>query len=104
MGVEELFMKADLKKIWNSIKDKKNVLGNSESLKTRIKNEKKIEGTKVMRIYVSKKEPIEKLEAKDIIPKIIDGVEIDVVEIGELKALNETNISNKKELLQKNHH
>lgn len=104
MGVEELFMKADLKKIWNSIKDKKNVLGYSESLKTRIKNEKKIEGTKVMRIYVSKKEPIEKLEAEDIIPKIIDGVEIDVVEIGELKALNETNISNKKELLQKNHH
>jgi len=42
-GGEELFMKADLKKIWNSIKDKKNVLGYSESLKTRIKNEKKTE-------------------------------------------------------------
>lgn len=104
MGVEALFMKADLKKIWNSIKDKKNVLGYSESLKTRIKNEKKIDGTKVMRIYVSKKEPIEKLEAEDIIPEIVDGIEIDVVEIGELKALNETNVSNKKEIRQKNHH
>jgi hypothetical protein len=97
-------MKADLKKIWNSIKDKKNVLGYSESIKTRIKNGKTIDGTKVMRIYVSKKERIENLEAEDIIPKIMDGIEIDVVEIGELKALNETNISNKKEILQKNHH
>ena len=97
-------MKADLKKIWNSIKDKKNVLGYSESYKTRIKNEKKIDGTKVMRIYVSKKEPIENLEAEDIIPEIVDGIEIDVVEIGELKALNETNFSNKKEIRQKNHH
>ena len=51
-----------------------------------------------MRIYVSKKEPVETLEEEDIIPKIIDGIEIDIVEIGEVKALNETSPSNKKDL------
>ena len=57
-----------------------------------------------MRIYVSKKEPIETLEEEDIIPKIIDGIEIDIVEIGEVMALNETSPSNKKDLRHKNHH
>jgi len=99
-----VIIKTDLKKIWDNIKNKKNVIGYSESLKTRIKNGKEIEGIRVMRIYVSKKEPIEILEEEDIIPKIIDGVEIDIVEIGEVKALNETSPSNKKDLRHKNHH
>ncbi len=30
------------------------------------------------------------LEENDIIPEFIDGVELDVVEIGEIKALNDT--------------
>jgi len=73
-------------KIWCKIKNKKNVIGYSESLKKRIKNGKEIDGTIVMRIYVSKKEPIENMRADDIIPHIIEGIETDVVEIGSIKA------------------
>jgi len=75
-----------LKKIWLKIKDKKNVIGYSESFKKRIKNGKEIDGTKVMRIYVSKKEPIENLDAEDVIPHIIEGIETDIMEIGSIIA------------------
>ncbi|MEE9150250.1 MAG: hypothetical protein V3U20_00250 [Thermoplasmata archaeon] len=37
--------------------------------------------------YVKEKKPEEKLKKKDIIPKTIEGVKIDVVESGELRAL-----------------
>lgn len=37
--------------------------------------------------YVKEKKPEEELKKKDIIPKTIEGVKIDVVESGELRAL-----------------
>ena len=37
--------------------------------------------------FVKEKKPEEKLKKKDIIPKTIEGVKIDVVESGELRAL-----------------
>jgi intein/homing endonuclease len=78
----------DLEKIFEKIKHKANVIGYSRKLQPRIRGGKEIPEEKCFRVYVSKKLPIEKLDAKDVIPKSIDGVNIDVVEIGELKALS----------------
>ncbi len=83
-------MEADIKEIWMKVKNKKNVIGYSGSLKKKIVNGKEIDGTRVFRIYVSIKVPLVELEENDIIPEFIDGVELDVVEIGEIKALNDT--------------
>jgi hypothetical protein len=83
-------MEADIKKIWIKVKNKKNVIGYSGSLKKKIVNGKEINGTSVFRVYVSIKVPLEELEENDIIPESIDGVELDVVEIGKIKALNDT--------------
>ena len=79
--------KGRFKNIWYKIKDKKNVIGYSKSPKKRIKKGKEIYGTKVMRIYVSKKEHIENLDPDDVVPRIIEGIETDIVEIGSVKAL-----------------
>jgi hypothetical protein len=83
-------MEANLQKIWMKIKNKKNVIGYSGSLKKKIVNGKEIDGTHVFRVYVSIKVPLEELEENDIIPEFIDGVELDIVEIGKIKALNDT--------------
>ena len=83
-------MEADIKKIWMKVKNKKNVIGYSGSLKKKIVNGKEIDGTRVFRVYVSIKVPLEELDENDIIPASIDGVELDVVEIGEIKALSDT--------------
>lgn len=82
-------MESNLKKIWDRIKYKKNVIGYSGSMKMRIRDGKEIAGTLVLRVYVTKKEPVEALDPEDIIPKRIDGIEIDLVEVGEIKALKE---------------
>ncbi len=82
-------MEANIKEIWMKIKNKKNVIGYSGSLKKKIVNGKEIDGTRVFRVYVSIKVPSEELEENDIIPESIDGVELDVVEIGKIKALND---------------
>jgi hypothetical protein len=78
----------DLKKIYEKIKHKANVIGYSSKLQPRIRKGQVVLEEKCFRVYVSKKLPIEKLDVKDVIPKSIDGVNIDVVEIGELKALS----------------
>ncbi len=38
-------------------------------------------------VYVKEKKPEEKLKKRDIIPKTIEGVLVDVVESGEIRAL-----------------
>ena len=38
-------------------------------------------------VYVKEKKPEEKLRKRDIIPKNIEGVPIDIVESGEIRAL-----------------
>ena len=72
--------------IWDKIKDKKNVVGYSKKFKKRIKDGKKVD-EEVIRIYVSEKIDLVDLDLRDLIPREIDGVLTDVVEIGEIKAL-----------------
>ena len=76
-----------LEEIWEKIKDKKNVIGYSKKLRKRIKDGREVEEV-VIRIYVSKKVDPAALDLKDLIPRIITGIPTDVVEIGEMKALN----------------
>jgi hypothetical protein len=73
--------------IWEKIKFKKNVIGYSKKFRKRIKDGKKVE-EEVIRIYVSEKEDSSNLDQRDLIPGEIDGVPTDIVEIGEIKALN----------------
>jgi len=65
---------------------KKNVLGWSESFLPREKDGELVEGTRVFRVYVTKKEPLEVLSERDIVPPVLEyageKVETDVVEIG----------------------
>ena len=76
-----------IEQIWEKIKGKKNVVGYSKKLRRRIKGGREVE-EEVIRIYVSRKVPPSALDLKDLIPGEIDGVPTDIVEIGEMKALN----------------
>ena len=73
--------------IWEKIKDKKNVVGYSKKLRKRIKDGREVE-EEVIRIYVSTKVDPALLDLKNLIPQEVEGVPTDVVEIGEMKALN----------------
>ena len=73
--------------VWEQIRARKNVVGMSKSLKARIKDGTSLEGTRVIRVYVSRKEPAGTLAENEVIPPLINGIETDVVEIGTLKAL-----------------
>ena len=44
-------------------------------------------------VGVEKKEPLCALAAKDIVPKEVNGIETDVVEMGPFKALNDRALS-----------
>ncbi|MFP3951119.1 MAG: hypothetical protein ACLFVP_03120 [Candidatus Bathyarchaeia archaeon] len=79
-------MDVELKEIWERIKDKKNVVGHSGSLMPKIKDGEIVKKTRVFRVYVSKKEPLDELDEEDVIPDKICDVEIDVYEVGEIKA------------------
>jgi len=78
----------DLKKLFEKVKHKANVIGYSSKLQPRIRKGQLIPEEQCFRVYVSKKVPIEQLKVEDIIPQSIDGIPTDVVEIGELKALS----------------
>ncbi len=69
----------------DKILDKKNVNGYSEEKQKRYKNGKEVD-EEVIRVYVSNKEPVSTLSAKDKIPEKINGIKTDVVELGEIKA------------------
>lgn len=81
----------NLDNIWKVIKKKKNVKGISENLQYKIKDGKKTSKLSV-RIYVTRKEPMELLLDKDIIPTYVEVdeqiYETDVVEHGEINALS----------------
>jgi len=64
----------------------KNVVGFSNYPAKRIKNGQKID-EEVIRIYVSKKQGPEELYDEWILPREVEGFPIDVVEIGEVRAL-----------------
>ncbi len=73
-------------KIWDKIKDRRNVVGYSKKLRRRIRDGVEVE-EEVIRVYVSKKLNASALSLRDLIPEEIDGVPTDVVEIGDMKAL-----------------
>lgn len=62
-----------------------NVVGFSNHYHNRIKGGKVVENTQVIRIYVEKKIPESQLAKHHVIPKRINDVETDVVEIGHIK-------------------
>ena len=82
----------DYEKLFLQLCKKKNVIGVSQELKPRIRNGKIVSNERVIRVYVVKKLPESCLAPEDIVPKTIDGVSTDVVEIGEVKALDEPTV------------
>ncbi|MEM1557967.1 MAG: hypothetical protein QXT26_05675 [Thermoproteota archaeon] len=86
VDVEKLVKKYGLDK-------KANVVGYSMKLQKKIVSGKETD-TLCIRIYVEKKLPVEALRSKDVIPREVEGVPTDVVEIGKVKALSldKTNI------------
>ena len=82
----------EIEKVLDKFLKKKNVIGGSLQIQPRIAGDEVLKDSQVLRVYVSRKEALSCLAAKDILPKevIIDGrtIAIDVVEIGELKALS----------------
>jgi hypothetical protein len=65
----------------------KHVNGYSSTLKPRIKAGKVVNSEQCIRIYVEKKVPVAQLSLADVIPTEIMGYKTDVVDIGEIKAL-----------------
>jgi hypothetical protein len=78
----------DLKKLYGKVRNKANVIGFSSKLQPRIKQGRVIPEELCLRIYVSKKLPLAQLRTEDVVPSVIDGIPVDVVEIGEVKALS----------------
>lgn len=67
----------------------RNVVGYSMKPQARLRAGNLCEND-VIRIYVSKKLPLNELRTKDILPKELDGYAVDVVEIGEVYAIPPT--------------
>lgn len=79
--------KMSYESIWKEVKDKKNVIGISRTLKKKIRKGKEIE-KEAIRIYVFQKEHPSVLSAKDLIPEKIFGVPTDVIQIKKPVALS----------------
>ena len=73
--------------IWDRIKGLRNVVGYSKKLRRRIRDGAEVD-EEVIRVYVSKKLHPSALGLRDVVPPEIDGVPTDVVEIGEMTALD----------------
>lgn len=76
----------DKNKILNKLKGKKNFVGFSEALLPVIVGGRETDEVGI-RVYVRKKEPLTNLRKKDVIPEKIDGVRVDIVEVGDITAL-----------------
>lgn len=74
---------------WAVIKSKANVVGYSKKLRSRVKNGQTT-NEQCFRIYVAIKLPLSSLKIEDVIPSKIEDVPTDVVEIGKIKALKNT--------------
>ena len=79
-------MNMDTKKLYEKIRTKVNVEGCSLELMPRIKNGEVVPGTKVFRVYVTKKVAREELKRNEVVPKKVKGVETDIVELGKIRA------------------
>jgi intein/homing endonuclease len=73
--------------LWQRIKRYPNVVGYSSQLQPRIRAGRVIPEEKCIRVYVKKKLPLIQLKPEHVIPREIDGIPVDVVEIGEVRAL-----------------
>lgn len=84
------------KKYWNKIRKCKNVHGFSGIIWQREKGGKLIPGTRVIRIYVTKKESISSLSKKDIVPRVLslgnDLIETDIVVKPRMKYMDQLEI------------
>ena len=81
MNIRELILKYNILK-------RKNVIGYSLTLKPKIKNGFTFPDRMCVRIYVEKKEPLETLMIRDIVPIALGDIETDIVPIGEIRALS----------------
>jgi len=92
--VVKLLSEKEIKKLWKKLKKFPNVVGFDSTPRPRIKNGKVLPHVPTLRIYVSKKMKIEELRPEDVIPRKLDigslEMETDIVEIGEIKALQDT--------------
>ena len=75
--------------LFEEVKRKANVVGYSLKPQPRIRNGKTLPEL-CFRVYVSRKLPAKELRATDVIPREIGGVPVDVVEVGEVRALGYT--------------
>jgi len=66
--------------------DKRNVVGFSTRLHNKIVRGKETK-VKAIRVYVKKKVPLSVLSLEDVIPKEIEGIPTDVLEVGTIRAL-----------------
>lgn len=76
----------NLDEVWDRIRGKSNVVGYSKKLRKRIRDGEEVD-EEVIRVYVSRKVDPSALSYGDLIPREIDGIPTDVVEIGEMKSL-----------------
>lgn len=100
-------IKEILSKYWKNFKKKPNFIGIDGKLRPKIKRKKIFKEIQCIRIYVSKKVPLEKfdlspsywerfkrifrknshLHKQDLLPSFIENIPTDVIEIGPIKAL-----------------
>ena len=90
----KLLNEKEIKKLWKRLKKYPNVVGFDSLPQPRIKQGKEVPNTSTLRIYVTKKVSIQELKPKEVIPRKLDlgskEIETDIVEIGEIKALQDT--------------
>jgi len=105
----EKLSKKKVEDYWKLLKKKKNVVGIDSSLQPKEKDGKEYIDIPSIRIYVSKKVPMKdvtfcasfldkikrkidknppKLLSCDLVPFDLDGIPTDIIEVGEMKALN----------------
>lgn len=72
------------RKYEEELRKKPNVVG--FGVGCREKDGKWIEGKVVLKVNVSRKVDPKQLEPDEVIPAVLEGIEIDVVEVGDLKA------------------
>lgn len=71
-------MAVDVEKIWRAVRDYPNVVGYYPKLVNRIVAGK-TRGGWSFRVYVSQKVPRSKLAKEDVLPRMLEGVPVDVV-------------------------
>jgi len=77
-----------MRRHWSQIRKLPNVIGYAKQFKKRIRNGKEADEM-CIRIYVTEKVEAHKLKPHERIPRIIESIPTDVVDIGELEALVE---------------